>query len=135
MSKRDIQTVCELAAHLALRDALSTPGHSPTPCHIVAPMYASDAMRLQKLGARARRMYAKNADWRSRGVPNYRGWGPAQAREEDKRITEELLKVLNPYGLHATLVDGYSEREDSLCLFILGLPGNTLSGDQEGFGV
>lgn len=109
MSKRDIFTVCELAAHLALK----APGRYP-----LVGAYASDAMALQRLG---RNMRAKN---KALGNIN-------TAREWAEYLEKMQLKVdavLKPYGLHADYTLGDRLR-------ILGLPGNTMGGDQDGFGI
>ena len=113
MSKRDIETVCELSAHLALRDARTTPGHSPTPCHISAPMYAKDAMTLQRL-ARNIRNKAKHIE----SVP----WGTYLRVMCDKGEA-----VLKPYGL----VGEFSK--DGIT--IIGLPSNGDWGDSAGFAI
>lgn len=128
MSKRDILTVCTLAAHLALRDALTTPGHSPVPCHDAAGNYAADAMRLQRLGRRARNNETKRCNLRDYYSEEDHG---CKYNGEQARMSLLLRDILTPYGLKGYV--GGDPR--GYCLHILGLPGNGMGGDQEGFGI
>jgi hypothetical protein len=103
MSKRQILDVCTLAAHLA-QSKLEYDGSSLQTVTYHAPdaaMCAADAMRLQKLGARARRNALKR-------------WIPPDARDtreeiqpyldECARIDREVKAVLSPYGLTRVMV-------------------------------
>jgi len=114
MSRREIVAVCELAAHLALRDAKLAP-LGPATIHNKAGQFAQDAMTLQRLGRRARR-HIEKCDARQ-GIY----WG---ASVEHERIERQGDQLLAPYGLTAKLGN------TGLC--IIGLPSN---GDGEGFGV
>lgn len=118
MSKRDILTVCELAAHLmvaGLPPGVTAPHHS-------APRCAADAMALQRLGARCKR-WAVNRHIRKQY------WDGLEYR----RIGAEAEKILRPYGLTAK-PKSYPMNERPGCLMINGLPGNT-GGDESGFGI
>lgn len=112
MSKRDIQVVCELAAHLALK----APGRYP-----LVGAYASDAMALQRLGRSARNMYARLAK-------DFRGVTIHNALAQTERIEAEGNTLLKPYGLSCHV-------EQERVFVIDGLPGNTGGGDQDGFGI
>jgi|SRR5579872_4688260 len=122
MSKRDIETVCTLAAHLALRDLDNafTAGIA-TGEHMNASKAAQDAMTLQRLGRSTR-----NA------VKRYAGRGNeklARAEWAFSNIKGRAEHVLSPYGLKATF------RDDPVLgagLVIIGLPSN---GDGEGFAI
>lgn len=136
MSKRDILTVCMLAAHLAQRQHTVETGIGCFEEYIRQPQQcAADAMALQRLGRSARNMYARNAAWRASPLPDYHQWGPAKAREQDKRIREQAAVILRPYGLTCDLSDGSTATDSGPCLHILGLPGNTLGGDEAGYGI
>lgn len=130
MSKRDIIAVTTLAAHLA-RKGERTPEMYGEP----SARFSADAMALQRLGRSARNMYARNAAWRASPLPDYHQWGPAKAREQDKRIREQAAVILRPYGLTCDLSDGSTATDSGPCLHILGLPGNTLGGDEAGYGI
>lgn len=90
MSKRDIETVCTLAAHLALSTGVG-PGNRS-----VALSAAADAMRLQRLGRRARNNAAKRWTPPDERGPEYE-IGPYM--DECARITGEVERLLSPYGL------------------------------------
>lgn len=116
MSKRDIETVCTLAAHLA---QVNKPGSERNGlfCAWDAPRCAADAMRLQQLGRSARNLLKSDADDQREMI-----WL--------QRISDQSREILLPYGLGA-VVDYDTEPH----YFIIGLPGNTGGGDQEGFGI
>lgn len=92
MSRRDVETVATLAAHLATTHK-SSGKYAPKS----AAECASDALALQKLGARARRNAAKR-------------WIEPDARQapgditpymhECARVSREVERVLAPYGLY-----------------------------------
>lgn len=122
MSKRDIETVCCLAAHFALKSAVNLSG----PDGPLAPRCAADAMTLQRLGRRARRNAAKR--WIHPANRNTREEIQPYL-EECQRIHREAQALLHPYGLGREVIvhrDG---------LTIPGLPGNTLGGDDSGYGI
>lgn len=108
MSKREIQVVCELAAHLALKAAVNLSG----PDGPLAPRCAADAMRLQRLAQNVRHK-AKDIQ-RMAWIIYLRG------------MTEKAEAVLKPYGL----VGALSKRG----IVIEGLPGNT-GGGEDGYGI
>lgn len=111
MSKRDIETVCTLAAHLALKDAETVSPHTDLSSpRANAGIYAQDAMTLQRL-ARNIRNKAKHIE----SVP----WGTYLRVMCDKGEA-----VLKPYGL----VGEFSK--DGIT--IIGLPSN---GDGDGFAI
>jgi hypothetical protein len=144
MSKQDIVNVCTLAAHLAMRMSANVP--APTGRHDkhigeylkpkVFPATAANlAMQLQRLGRRAR----SNEVRRSEGGDYYREVNGLPAPDcpyskEAVRIGTLALEILQPFGLHASV--GGEPR--GFCLFIPGLPGNTLEADgpdSPGFGI
>lgn len=98
MSKRDIETVCTLAAHLAYATFLAL--DDPTVSVKItrrAEDCAADAMRLQRLGRRARNNAAKRWQPPDQRGPEY-DIGPYM--DECARITGEVERVLSPYGLY-----------------------------------
>lgn len=122
MSKRDIIAVTTLAAHLAQRTAtFSTMGKPDTVMRSPA-CAATDAMALQRLGRSA----ANNAT-RLCNIPDY------QERHDiiAGKLHAQAQAILKPYGLRCTV--GGDPR--GFCLFVVGLPGNTLGGDQDGYGI
>ena len=109
MSKREIIAVCELAAHLA---------RGPKDYCISGPLYeeisparcADDAMKLQRLGRRTRRMFEKPS--------------ASDAELERQRILVAGNDILKPYGLVCDIEDlPFDERG----FFIMGLPPNGLA--------
>lgn len=127
MSKRDIQNVTTLAAFLAARAVNMTP-NSPTiqeTTGLMGGARARDAMALQRLGRSAHR----NAERLCNGLEFMEDREKAEAQEH--RILAKALEILKPYGLKAKVTGdprGY-------CLKIMGLPGNTMGGDQDGFAI
>lgn len=122
MSKHEIQNVCRLTALLALHDVEPIPGEVAAQQFNMCGRYAADAMRLQKLGRRALRWAEKQCN-----IPDY---NPAP---EEERIMSQAGDLLNGYapGLQVRL----SGDPRGYCLHIIGLPGNTLGGDEDGFGI
>lgn len=93
MSRRDIETVCTLAAHLAQRDTIQgtvMAGRDPSLC-------AQDAMTLQRLGRRARNNGRKRWVPPPDRTPDY---SPDEFLAECARIGGEVARVLSPYGLY-----------------------------------
>lgn len=126
MTKRAILDVCTLSAHLATQRALRftfSPDLESGLTHISsAAECAADAMALQRLGRSA-----TNNATRLCNVPNYQERHDRQAGS----IHAKAQAILKPYGLTCTVGGdprGYN-------LFVIGLPGNTLGGDQDGFGI
>lgn len=113
MSKRDIQTVAELAGHLAVRG---------TGVMFKPPKAAVDALKLQRLGRSA----STNAVHWCNGTKDQ-----AKCIAANVRYLAQATEILKPYGLKAKV--GGDPR--GYCLHILGLPGNTLGGDEEGYGI
>lgn len=116
MSKRDIETVCTLAAHLALKGNDRTVEFPPY--GFGAGRCAADAMTLQRL--------AQNIRARNKALGNIntaREWA-----EYLEKMQPKVDAVLKPYGLHADYTLGDRLR-------ILGLPGNTLGGEEGGVGI
>jgi hypothetical protein len=111
MSRRDIETVCTLAAHLALHSTYAKLGDVAT----LGPRAAQDAMTLQRLSARARRCAGRLAC----GVYTQQQW-----EDEMQRLDRAVDEVLRPYGL-----DGRARDHG---LRIVGLPSN---GDGEGYAI
>lgn len=131
MSKQQIMDVCTLAAHLAQRQPLRVNlGELPATAlfDFSGNRCASDAMRLQKLGRRARNNETKRCN-----VPDYyseENHG-CKYNGEQARMSALLREILAPYRLKGSV--GGDPR--GYCLHILGLPGNTLGGDEDGFGI
>lgn len=124
MSKRDIQNVTTLAAFLAARAVNMTP-NSPTiqeTTGLMGGARARDAMALQRLGRSA----CTNAEHDCNGTKS-----PEKCEAQAARILSKASEILKPYGLKARVTGdprGY-------CLKIMGLPGNTWGGDQDGFAI
>lgn len=115
MSKREIQNLCTLAAHLARHQAMVLiEGETrviPIRPHegLLCQRAAFDAMALQRLGRRTRNMFKKLS-------MNYRiEW----AVHQKGLIQEAADKILKPYGLRSEVSGEYTD------FFILGLPSNT----------
>lgn len=113
MSKADITNVATLAAHLAQLDAYKqedpvTAGFIA--CRLPAGRCAADAMKLQRLGRRTRRMFEKPS--------------ASDAELERQRILVAGNDILKPYGLVCDIEDlPFDERG----FFIMGLPPNGLA--------
>lgn len=120
MSKRDIETVCTLAAHLAYVTAI----HLDDPTWEVkitrpASECAADAMALQRLGRSAMRALDRYSDSEAGASPGaYTG---RELQERWRQIEEDADEVLRPYGLTAHCHDHPFIAE---CLCIGGLPDN-----------
>ena len=101
MSKRDIIAVCELAAHLAQNQRTYDTGIGEFTEYVSKPeKCAADAMRLQRLGRRARNNAAKR--WLDPGLrETVPGYDVAPYLEECARIGGEVARVVSPYGWHA----------------------------------
>lgn len=124
MSKQDIINLTSLAAHLSAIEMLMT-REAPDeymsrrfPAHHIA----ADAMKLQRLGRSA-----SNNATRLCNIPNYQERHDINAG----RIHAQATEILKKYDLKCT-VEGDPR---GFCLFIQGLPGNTLGGDEAGYGV
>lgn len=102
MSKRDIQTVCELAAHLMQVGLISGMQKRAIPGLLEAPgaeKCAADAMRLQRLGRRARNNARKR--WLPPGLRStVPGYDVQPYLQECARIGGEVARVVSPYGWH-----------------------------------
>ena len=119
MSKQDIETVVQLAAHLSRITAKQMP---ELPGSFAARAARVAAMQLQKLGRRAHRLAERDCN----GTLT-----EAQHEQELERILSAVAVQLKPYALSANITGdprGY-------CLKIMGLPGNTWGGDESGFGI
>ena len=129
MSRRDIETVCTLAAHLAQRTV--TPerdelGHEFGGFSATPQEAAEDAMYLQRLGRRAMRALNRAGTWKDGKVIYTEG----QCLEEFGRIEAQAAEVLDRYeGLKALCGDHPFVPE---CLEIQGLPTNHPK-DSEGY--
>lgn len=128
MSKRDIQTVCTLAAHLAIEAkvlSLKDPSRFRE-----ASQCAADAMALQRLGRSAMNALDRlSASEAGRALHAY--------TQEDLEwawqiVINKATEILSPYRLKAECRDEPFKPE---CLYILGLPGNTLGGEEDGYGI
>lgn len=118
MSKRDIQGVATLAAHLAQRQQQVETGIGCYEEYIRKPAEcAADAMKLQRIGRSARNLVRK-AD----GTERTRRWA--------QKIVDDGNTVCKPYGLGVVF-----DYEQAPHFFVVGLPGNTARGDGDGFGI
>lgn len=115
MSRAEILDVCTLAAHLA---TITAQRDYPTLRGAACVDEAADAMKLQRLGRSARNVGKK---WRNGLYTN------DQHETAMQRLDRKVDEILTPYGL-----DGRARDHG---LRIVGLPGNTLGGDGEGFGI
>lgn len=118
MSKRDIETVCCLAAHLAVKSQMLQGEGLVTfgPALYRAPRCAADAMALQRLGRSARNLVK-------------RGTGGQRAMDWVQRIVNDGNTVLKPYGLGCCF-----DFDEAPHFFVVGLPGNG-NDPSDGFGV
>jgi hypothetical protein len=117
VNKDQIENLCELVAHLS---ALSIDG----PSDMLRNRLRSAAYRAQEIHKHARTLtrYAEKEC--------NEGLSPTQQRMQESE-QQRIADFLRVYGLKAT----FSGDPRGYVVKIQGLPGNTWSGDSEGFGV
>lgn len=112
-----------LAAQLTQQNGFSATGDFAYWSHGISTGAAKDALALHKLGNKARKLAEENCNGT---LPELR-----YARL-DGEILREATTILSPYkGLKAS--SGGDPR--GYVFHIHGLPGNTLGGDEHGYGI
>ena len=137
MSKAEVLNVATLAVHLALRygDGYGDKGAEIATAPLrkeISHRFVGDAFKLQKLGARWRRMELKKDQARGKGAD----WDdiPKEAQQaynaEASRVGLLVRDLLRPYGLARVHLGGHWSES---CICILDLPTNMPDKTGDGF--